>query len=84
MSDTIYRVSKHKRTLAAIFAEPVRANVKWKDVESLLASRGAEDNRRRRLAGASFSERNRSGISPPAPASRKPTKGNSIGSAISD
>lgn len=33
---------KHQRTLEAIFAEPVRANVKWADVEALLAASGAE------------------------------------------
>jgi hypothetical protein len=26
---------KHQKTLAAIFAEPVRANVKWLDIEHL-------------------------------------------------
>ncbi len=35
-------MSKHKKTLAAIFAEPVRANVKWRDVEALLKAKGAE------------------------------------------
>jgi hypothetical protein len=35
-------VSKHAKTLAAIFAEPMRANVKWKDIEALMLSRGAE------------------------------------------
>jgi len=34
-------VGKHEKTLAAIFAEPVRANVKWRDVEALLKSKGA-------------------------------------------
>jgi hypothetical protein len=33
---------KHRRTLAAVFAEPTRANVAWKDVEALLATLGAE------------------------------------------
>jgi HicA toxin of bacterial toxin-antitoxin, len=33
---------KHRRTLAAIFAEPIRANVSWSDVEALLVSLGAE------------------------------------------
>ncbi len=33
---------KHRRTLEAIFANPVRANVPWKDIESLLAALGAE------------------------------------------
>lgn len=33
---------KHRRTLAAIFAEPVRANINWSDVEALLAACGAD------------------------------------------
>jgi hypothetical protein len=32
---------KHDRTLAAIFADPVRANIRWDDVEALLVSLGA-------------------------------------------
>jgi len=35
-------VSKHERTLDAIFADPVRSNINWADVESLLRHRGAE------------------------------------------
>jgi len=35
-------VSKHEKTLNAIFAEPTRANVKWRDIESLLEFHGAE------------------------------------------
>lgn len=34
--------SRQKKTLAAIFAEPTRANVLWDDVESLLRALGAE------------------------------------------
>ena len=33
---------KHRRTLRAVFAKPVRANVLWSDVEKLLAALGAE------------------------------------------
>jgi hypothetical protein len=33
---------KHHRTLAAIFAEPVRANVDWSDIEAMLEACGAE------------------------------------------
>jgi hypothetical protein len=33
---------KHDRVLAAIFDEPVRANIDWRDVKSLLVSLGAE------------------------------------------
>ena len=35
-------MSKHERTLAAIFAEPARANVKWRDIEALPIAKGAE------------------------------------------
>ncbi|HET53723.1 MAG TPA: type II toxin-antitoxin system HicA family toxin [Ignavibacteria bacterium] len=34
--------AKHKRTLASIFHEPVRSDVKWNDVEKLLKALGAE------------------------------------------
>ena len=34
--------TKHKRTLRAVFANPVPANVNWSDVESLLVACGAE------------------------------------------
>ena len=34
--------SKHKKTLAAIFEEPARANIDWKDIENLLSGLGAE------------------------------------------
>jgi hypothetical protein len=39
---SIGRVSKHDKTLEAIFADPIRANVKWQDVESLFEHLGAE------------------------------------------
>lgn len=35
-------VGKHRKTLEAIFADPVRANVPWKDVEALFVSCGAD------------------------------------------
>ena len=35
-------MNKHQRTLQAIFAEPIRANVKWSDIEAMLSSFGAE------------------------------------------
>jgi ABC-type sugar transport system ATPase subunit len=35
-------VSKRDRTLRANFADPVRANIKWSDIEALLAHLGAE------------------------------------------
>ena len=34
--------SKHRKTLQAVFDEPVRANVPWADVEKLLVALGAE------------------------------------------
>jgi hypothetical protein len=34
--------SKHRRTLEAIFVEPIRSNVRWSDVEGLLLALGAE------------------------------------------
>ena len=36
------RANKHRKTLQAVFAEPIRANVKWTDVEHLLRALGAE------------------------------------------
>ena len=33
--------NKHRRTLEAVFAEPIRANVKWSDVEAMLEALGA-------------------------------------------
>jgi hypothetical protein len=33
---------KHRRTLAAVFAEPARANVNWSDIEAMLGACGAE------------------------------------------
>jgi hypothetical protein len=35
-------MSKHERTLAAVFAEPIRANVHWGDIEAMLRYFGAE------------------------------------------
>ncbi len=33
---------KHRQTLQAVFADPIRANVKWVDIEHLLRALGAE------------------------------------------
>ena len=33
---------KHRRTLAAIFEEPVRSNIAWRDMEAMLTAIGAE------------------------------------------
>lgn len=34
--------AKHRRTLEAVLASPVRSNVRWVDIESLLDALGAE------------------------------------------
>ena len=34
--------SKHRKTLAAIFAEPVRADIAWADIQSLFVACGGE------------------------------------------
>jgi hypothetical protein len=34
--------ARHRRTLEAIFEDPVRANIPWADIESLLVACGAE------------------------------------------
>jgi len=34
--------AKHRKTLRAIFDDPVRANIPWVDIEALLLSLGAE------------------------------------------
>jgi HicA toxin of bacterial toxin-antitoxin, len=34
--------SRHRKTLRAIFENPVRANIPWADIESLLRACGAE------------------------------------------
>ena len=33
---------KHQRTLQAIFDEPVRSNLPWRDIEAMLEATGAE------------------------------------------
>jgi hypothetical protein len=33
--------AKHRRTLAAIFEDPVRASILWSDIESMLKNMGA-------------------------------------------
>jgi hypothetical protein len=33
---------KHRRTLEAIFDDPVRSNIPWRDIEAMLKSAGAE------------------------------------------
>jgi hypothetical protein len=35
-------VDKHQRTLEAIFADPVRAGIRWSDIEKLLVKLGAQ------------------------------------------
>ena len=34
--------SKHRKTLQAVFEDPVRSNVAWADVEKLIGALGAE------------------------------------------
>jgi hypothetical protein len=33
---------KHRRTLSAILEDPVRSNIAWRDIESMLEEAGAE------------------------------------------
>lgn len=33
---------KHRKTLTAIYADPIRANIHWADIEALLVALGAE------------------------------------------
>ena len=33
---------KHRRTLEAVFEDPVRSNIPWRDIESLFTAAGAE------------------------------------------
>ena len=35
-------MSKHKATLTAVFANPIKANIRWGDIETLLEHHGAE------------------------------------------
>lgn len=42
-SDTIENMGpKHRRTLVAIFENPVRSNIVWRDIETMLEAAGAE------------------------------------------
>jgi hypothetical protein len=34
--------AKHRRTLEAVFARPIRSHIRWDDIESLLIALGAE------------------------------------------
>ena len=33
---------KHRRTLQAVFDDPVRSNISWRDIEAMLEAAGAE------------------------------------------
>lgn len=33
---------KHRRTLEAVFEDPVRSNIPWRDIEGMLKAAGAE------------------------------------------
>ena len=48
----------HQRTLAAVYAHPVNANIAWKDIESLFRALGAEISEREgsRVAVVLFGE----------------------------
>lgn len=35
-------IGKHQKTLHAFFADPVRSNINWADIEALLMALGAE------------------------------------------
>ena len=35
---------KHKRTLNALFEDPVRSNIAWRDIEAMLKAAGADIN----------------------------------------
>jgi len=37
---------KHKQTLLALFAQPVRANIRWSEIEALFVELGAEISER--------------------------------------
>jgi hypothetical protein len=41
-NDIIRMCERNKKTLEAIFAEPVRTNIPWKEIESLFIALGAE------------------------------------------
>ena len=49
---------KHQRTLQAIFARPVRANIQWRDIEALFVELGADISEREgsRVAVVLFGE----------------------------
>ncbi len=42
---------KQPKTLAAIFADPVRSNIPWRDIEALLQALGAEISEGEGLSG---------------------------------
>jgi hypothetical protein len=49
---------KHQKTLEAIFARPVSANIQWRDIEALFVELGAEISEREgsRVAVVLFNE----------------------------
>jgi len=43
---------KHRKTLEALFAHPVRGNIPWRDIEALFRELGAEISERQGSRGA--------------------------------
>jgi hypothetical protein len=43
LGDTVYGVNRrHRRTLEAVFDDPIRSNILWRDIEAMLKAAGAE------------------------------------------
>lgn len=55
---TIHMKRKHQKTLEAIYARPVSANIKWRDIEALFEELGADISERAgsRIAVVLFDE----------------------------
>lgn len=66
--DTMKLGNKHRKTLRALFADPLRSDLKWVDIEKLLRALGAE--RRSRLPSPSTSSGCPSCLSSAAPGTR--------------
>jgi hypothetical protein len=55
---TIQMKRKHQKTLDAVYARPVSANIQWRDIEALFAELGADISEREgsRIAVVLFDE----------------------------